>query len=224
MTLEAAAEGAMDLSIDTQTLMRLSVSRRIEMALGVAHLHQDPTKHPKEDFMSPKTLSIIEDAAKMRELGRWKHAKLSLVIVPLFFRTASASPQEADGDSPPHIADRDVLRNAPAKAAIRLLLGTRARRMPTLTPTNKSGHGPRMGLGYTFDSTLGYPGEGPSPSPHYRRGTLRIWSTKRLHTTLVDPVPIPSNLHGDRAPLKTTHGNSDTSLGRWLHTVRAQRY
>jgi hypothetical protein len=46
-------EFAMDLAIDTQTLMRLSVSRRIETALGVAHLHQDPTKHPKEDFMSP---------------------------------------------------------------------------------------------------------------------------------------------------------------------------
>ena len=69
--LESAAAGAFDLSIDTHTLMRLSVSRRIETALGVAHLHQDPTKHPKEDFMSPKTLSIIEDAAKMREDLTW---------------------------------------------------------------------------------------------------------------------------------------------------------
>ncbi len=65
--LESAAAGAFDLSIDTQMLMRLSVSRRIETALGVAHLHQVPTKHPKEDSMSPKTLSIIENAAKMRE-------------------------------------------------------------------------------------------------------------------------------------------------------------
>jgi hypothetical protein len=69
--LEATSEGAMDLAIDTQTLMRLSVSRRIETALGVAHLHQDPTKHPKEDFMSPKTLTVIEDAAKMREDLTW---------------------------------------------------------------------------------------------------------------------------------------------------------
>jgi hypothetical protein len=45
VVLEAAAEGALDLSIDTQTLMRLSVSRRIETALGVAHLHQELTKH-----------------------------------------------------------------------------------------------------------------------------------------------------------------------------------
>jgi hypothetical protein len=69
--LESAAAGAFDLSIDTHTLMRLSVSRRIETALGVAHLHQDPTKHPKEDFMSLKTLSIIEDAAKMHEDFTW---------------------------------------------------------------------------------------------------------------------------------------------------------
>ena len=61
----------MDLAIDTQTLMRLAVSRRIETALGVAYLHQDPTKHPKEDFMSPKTLTVIEEAAKMREDLTW---------------------------------------------------------------------------------------------------------------------------------------------------------
>jgi hypothetical protein len=70
-TLEFAADGAMDLAIDTQTLMRLSVSRRIETAIGAAHLHQDPTKHPKEDFMSPKTLTVIEEAAKMREDLTW---------------------------------------------------------------------------------------------------------------------------------------------------------
>jgi hypothetical protein len=71
-TLETTAAGAMDLAIDTHTLMRLSVSRRIETALGVAHLHQDPTKQPKEeDFMSPKTLTLIEEAAKMREDLTW---------------------------------------------------------------------------------------------------------------------------------------------------------
>ena len=41
--LEAAAEGSLDLAIDCHTLMRMSVSRRIESALGVAHLQQDPT-------------------------------------------------------------------------------------------------------------------------------------------------------------------------------------
>ena len=70
-TLEAAAEGSLDLAIDCHTLMRLSVSRRIESALGVAHLQQDPTKRPREDFISPKTLTLIEDAAKMREDLTW---------------------------------------------------------------------------------------------------------------------------------------------------------
>jgi hypothetical protein len=69
--LEAAAEGSLDLAIDCHTLMRMSVSRRIESALGVAHLHQDPTKRPKEDFISPKTLTLIEDVAKMREDLTW---------------------------------------------------------------------------------------------------------------------------------------------------------
>ena len=69
--LESAAEGSFDLAIDCQTMMRLSVSRRIESALGVAHLQQDPTKRPKEDFISPKTLTLIEDAAKMREDLTW---------------------------------------------------------------------------------------------------------------------------------------------------------
>jgi hypothetical protein len=69
--LELAAEGSLDLAIDCQTLMRMSVSRRIESALGVAHLQQDPTKRPKEDFISPKTLTLIEDAAKMREDLTW---------------------------------------------------------------------------------------------------------------------------------------------------------
>jgi hypothetical protein len=69
--LELAAEGSLDLAIDRQTLMRMSVSRRIETALGVAHLQQDPMKRPKEDFISPKTLTLIEDAAKMREDLTW---------------------------------------------------------------------------------------------------------------------------------------------------------
>ncbi len=44
------------MAIDTHTLM---------------HLHQDPTKYPKEDFMSPTTLTVIDDAAKMREDLTW---------------------------------------------------------------------------------------------------------------------------------------------------------
>ena len=101
--VESAAEGAMDLSIDTQTLMRLSVSRRIETALGVAHLHQDPTKHPKEDFMSPKTLSIIEDAAKMREDLTWAMEARKTVTgerAPLFQSRLRKSPGGGRGIPP----------------------------------------------------------------------------------------------------------------------------
>jgi hypothetical protein len=99
--LELAAEGAMHLSIDTQTLMRLSVSRRIETALGVAHLHQDPTIHPKEDFMSPKTLSIIEDAAKMREDLTWAMEARKTVTgerAPLFQSCLHKSPGGGRGN------------------------------------------------------------------------------------------------------------------------------
>ena len=101
--MESAAEGAMDLSIDTQTLMRLSVSRRIETALGVAHLHQDPTKHPKEDFMSPRTLSIIEDAAKMREDLTWAMEARKTVTgerAPLFQNRLRKSPGGGRGIPP----------------------------------------------------------------------------------------------------------------------------
>jgi hypothetical protein len=103
--VESAAEGAMDLSIDTQTLMRLSVSRRIETALGVAHLHQDPTKHPKEDFMSPKTLSIIEDAAKMREDLTWAMEARKTVTgerAPLFQSRLHKSPGGGRGNPSAH--------------------------------------------------------------------------------------------------------------------------
>ncbi len=101
LVLGSAAEGAMDLSIDTQTLMRLSVSRRIETALGVAHLHQDPTKHPKEDLMSPKTLSIIEDAAKMREDLTWAMEARKTVTgerAPLFHSRLRKSPGGGRGN------------------------------------------------------------------------------------------------------------------------------
>ena len=53
-----------------------------------------------------------------------------------------------------------------------------------------------------------------------RRGTkpsLRIWSTKRPGRASVDPVQVHSEFTTKTLALKTTHGNSDTRLGRWLH-------
>jgi hypothetical protein len=87
--------------------------------------------------------------------------------------------------------------------------------------TNKAGHRPLTGPGYTFDATLGYPGEGPSHQPPTSRGvrpTLRLWSTRRPHAASVDSLRV--RLHFDGNPPKTTFGNSDTRLGQWLHASR----
>ena len=89
---------------------------------------------------------------------------------------------------------------------------------------SKAGHGPRTGLGYSFDATLGYPGEGPSHSPPLRRcsrPSLRLWSTKRPHA--MDPLRVRLEFSAsavDPLPSKTVHGNSDTRLGQWLHNAR----
>ena len=80
-----------------------------------------------------------------------------------------------------------------------------------------------MGLGFLFDSTMGYPGEGPSHSPNTRHGfrpSLRLWSSKRPSTALVARNTISLDVPGRQPPSKTAHGNSDTSLGRWLHAAR----
>ncbi len=93
--------------------------------------------------------------------------------------------------------------------------------MFTLILTNKAGHRPLTGLGYPFDATLGYPGEGPSHNPPTRRGvrpSLRLWSTRRSQTTSVDSLRIRLDFDGNST--KTTFGNSDTRLGQWLHASR----
>ncbi len=101
--------------------------------------------------------------------------------------------------------------------------GTPIRESPIRPRTNKAGHGPRTGLGYQFDATLEYPGEGPSHSPFTRRGTkpsLRVWSTKRLGRQVVDPTRVQLDFSPIAMVSKSAHGNSDTRLGRWLHSVR----
>jgi hypothetical protein len=95
--------------------------------------------------------------------------------------------------------------------------------MPSPTPLNKGGTGPRAGLGYLFDSTLGYPGEGPSHPPHTRRGTrpsLRLWSTTRSRSTVADPICTRLMFDTAQAPVIEKPGNLVTSLGRWLQTAR----
>jgi hypothetical protein len=90
--------------------------------------------------------------------------------------------------------------------------------------TNKSGHGPRTGLGYQFDSTMGYPGEGPSHSRFTQQGTrpsLRVWFTKRPGQHMVDPLRVRLDVSPISLAPKLAHGNSDTRLGRWLHSSRS---
>jgi hypothetical protein len=70
-TLEDAASGAMDIAIDNQTLMRTAVSRRLEEAIGVAHLRPETGKKAREDFLSAETLSLIEAAATRSEDLSW---------------------------------------------------------------------------------------------------------------------------------------------------------
>jgi hypothetical protein len=96
-------------------------------------------------------------------------------------------PHIADRESHPHIADREgapEARNAPARAraATNRPRKTKARLTPTWTLISEADGGPRTGLGYIFDSTLGYPGKGPSPTPLHKRDVrpgLRLWSTAR---------------------------------------------
>jgi hypothetical protein len=70
-TLEEAASGAMDIAIDNQTLMRTAVSKRLEEAIGVAHLRPETGKKAREDFLSAETLSLIEAAATRSEDLSW---------------------------------------------------------------------------------------------------------------------------------------------------------
>jgi hypothetical protein len=99
--------------------------------------------------------------------------------------------------------------------------------MPIPIPWNNVGVGPRIGLGYPFDSTLGYPGEGPSRYPHTRREerpSLRIWSTRGRPTSSSDAVSTRL-VFDDVPPLrKVAHGNSDTRLGQWLQTFRQPEF
>jgi hypothetical protein len=120
-------------------------------------------------------------------------------------------------------------RVAPAKARDRENESNGTRNRLTLVPTlpmNKAGRAPRMGLGFLFDSTMGYPGEGPSHSPNTRRGfrpSRCLWSSKRSSTTLVEHNPSSLDVPRRPPPSKTAHGNSDTSLGRWLHAARTSK-
>lgn len=75
--LEGATGATVELAVDVQTHLRLAVSRRIEIALGVGHLRKDPLKKEKEDFLPPDTYDNIADAAQKKEDLAWAQSRLS---------------------------------------------------------------------------------------------------------------------------------------------------
>lgn len=75
--IEGTTNGTLELAVDTQTHLRLAVSRRIETALGVGHLRKDPLKTEKEDFLPPDTYQIIADAAQKKEDLSWAQSRLT---------------------------------------------------------------------------------------------------------------------------------------------------
>jgi hypothetical protein len=63
--LVGATRGTFATSIDTQTVLRLAVSHRLEKALKVDHLSTtNPLRAEREDFIPPTAMRRIEDAAK----------------------------------------------------------------------------------------------------------------------------------------------------------------
>jgi hypothetical protein len=60
----------MDIAIDNQTLMRTAVSKRLEEAIGVAHLRPETGRKAREDFLSAE-LALIESAATRSEDLSW---------------------------------------------------------------------------------------------------------------------------------------------------------
>jgi hypothetical protein len=182
----------MNVAINTQTLMRLSVSRCIETALGFNHLHQDPTKLPKDDFMSYKTLTIIEEATKMRKDLTWAMEARKTVTGDRgsFLGNRLRKSPIGGQRNPTAQSNRGQRRGAGVKPpGGKRSRGTKRKQIEPLTwttMTTKGGRAPLTGLGYLFDATLRYPGKGSSHHPPTRRGvrpSLRFWSTRRPNTT-----------------------------------------
>ena len=61
--VDGVSSTALQLAVDTQTTLRLAISSKIEKAMGVAHLRQDPLEKKKKGFIAPDTCRLIEEAA-----------------------------------------------------------------------------------------------------------------------------------------------------------------
>jgi hypothetical protein len=69
--IAATTRAAFELGLDSATHMRMNVSRRVDQAMGIDHLRADPTKRAVDDFISPETYKLVEEAAKQKQNLTW---------------------------------------------------------------------------------------------------------------------------------------------------------
>jgi hypothetical protein len=69
--LEGCARSTFVLGMDMSSHLRLNVSRRVDTAMGIDHLRVDPLKRAADDFISPDTYKLVEEAAKQKQNLTW---------------------------------------------------------------------------------------------------------------------------------------------------------
>ncbi len=282
--LEGAARGTFATSIDTQTVLRLAVSHRLEKALKVDHLTTtNPLKAEKEDFIPPIAMKRIEDAAKRNldlswalDQTRGKDSSLAAALkIPPGAGSRTTRGSEVEVVGPAREGSAKAAKAAIVKAAAAAARGLAQLPVPNLgrTPCRPSRRplGPPASLGGPrpspqprerrahngadlshergpqevpdqagpddrFDSTRGFPGEGPAgtiDTPWFlasktTRGIVDIKRRRLDNTTMTvaptirrlvfstPPLRVPAST-GHRAPIQT-----DTALARFLKAHRGR--
>ena len=69
--IEAPVGAAFKLGLDVSAHLRFNVSKRVDQAMGIDHLRADPTKRAADDFISPETYKLVEEAAKHKQNLSW---------------------------------------------------------------------------------------------------------------------------------------------------------
>ena len=69
--LEGCAHSTFVLGLDMSLHLRLNVSKRVDSAMGIDHLRVDPLKRAADDFISPDTYKLVEEAAKNKQNLTW---------------------------------------------------------------------------------------------------------------------------------------------------------
>lgn len=74
VTLADHAHTAFRLGLEASVQLRLNVAKKVDVAMGIAHLRVDPTKREKDDFISDDTYKLVETAAKNKQNLVWAKA------------------------------------------------------------------------------------------------------------------------------------------------------